>query len=116
VFAQDVMVANKVSSGLAAGRYQAVFATDRHVYYLGEPKALLMPNGARVNGGIALPRDGGEACHLFIQVGDDSAYTRELGMGLIVNQIARMEAGRIREFKDDAACAGFLPSVQVVEG
>ena len=54
VLEADVMVANKVSSGLAKGSYQAVFQSKDHVYYLGEPGALLMPNGTRVNGGIAL--------------------------------------------------------------
>jgi hypothetical protein len=113
---QDAMIANKVSSGLAAGRYEAVFQTAQHVYYLGPPKALIMPNGTRVNGGIALPRAAaGTNCHLFIQIGDDSQAVRDMRMGLVVSQLAKLEAGRIREFQDDPACAPFLDVVRVTE-
>lgn len=50
------MVTNKVSSGLPKGSCQAAIQSKNNVYYLGELGALLMPNGARVNGGIALPK------------------------------------------------------------
>ncbi|GAB3752722.1 hypothetical protein [Lysobacter olei] len=114
-FVEDVLVANKVSAGLAKGRYQAVFEGPEHVYYLGEPKALIMPNGVRVNGGIALPKPGATVgCHLFIQIGDDSKAVRDAGMGVVISALARMEAGRIREFKKDSACGGFMPHIAVV--
>lgn len=114
-FVEDVLVANKVSAGLAKGRYQAVFEGPEHVYYLGEPKALIMPNGVRVNGGIALPKPGATVgCHLFIQIGDDAKAVRDAGMGVVISALARMEAGRIREFKKDPACAGFNAHINVV--
>ncbi len=116
-FAEDVMVANKVSAGLAAGRYVAAFASATHVFYLGPPKSLIMPNGVRVNGGIALPKSPGDpACHLFIQIGDDSRQVREQGMGVVVAQVAKLEAGSIREFRNDPTCQGFLPRIQLVDG
>lgn len=114
-FAEDVMVANKVSAGLAKGRYQAVFEGPEHVYYLGEPKALIMPNGVRVNGGIALPKAASTAgCHLFIQIGDDSKQVRDAGMGVVIAALARMETGRIREFRKDPTCSGLMPYINVV--
>lgn len=116
VLEQDVLLANKVSSGLVAGRYEAVFQNAQFVYYLGPSKALLMPNGTRVNGGIALPKTaGGPTCHLFIQIGDDSQAVRDMHMGLVVTQLAKLEAGRIREFRDDPTCAPYLERIRVVE-
>lgn len=116
VFEEDVMVANKVSAGLAKGRYQAVFQSREHVYYLGEPGALPMPNGVRVNGGIALAKSGDRSCHLFIQIGDDSRAVREAGMGPVVAALARLESGRIREFRDDPACSAFIDHIRVQPG
>jgi len=116
-FTGDVLVANKVSSGLAAGRYVAAFASDTHVFYLGPPKALIMANGTRVNGGIALPKTAGDtSCYLFIQIGDDSQQVREQGMGVVAAQVAKLEAGSIREFRNDPMCQGFLPRIQLVDG
>ena len=115
VLEADVMVANKVSSGLAKGSYQAVFQSKDHVYYLGEPGALLMPNGTRVNGGIALPKDAlAPPCHLFIQIGDDSEQARDMRLGSLVAALARLEEGRIREFKKDPACTEFMTKISVV--
>lgn len=112
----DVVVANKVSSGLAKGSYQAVFQSKDHVYYLGEPGALLMPNGTRVNGGIALPKHAlAPPCHLFIQIGDDSEQARDMRLGSLVAALARLEEGRIREFKKDPACIEFMAKIAVVD-
>lgn len=117
VFESDVRVANKLSSGLAKGRYQAVFESTDHMYYLGEPASLLMPNGARIGGGIALPKaDSSKGCHLFIRIGDDSHDVRRNGMGLVVSELAKLEEGRIREFKDDPSCSGFMDHIHVVSG
>ncbi|KRA46509.1 hypothetical protein [Pseudoxanthomonas sp. Root630] len=115
VLEADVMMANKVSSGLAKGSYQAVFQSKDHIYYLGEPGALLMPNGTRVNGGIALPKHAlAPPCHLFIQIGDDSERARDMRLGALVVALARLEKGRIREFKEDPACIGFMTRIAVV--
>lgn len=117
VFQDDVMVANKVSSGLAKGTYRSVFESADHTYYLGEPKALIMPNGVRVSGGIALPKAGSShGCHIFIQVGDDSAIVREQEGGALVAELAKLEAGRIREFKNDPTCSGFITRIQLIDG
>lgn len=115
VLEADVMMANKVSSGLAKGSYQAVFQSKDHIYYLGEPGALLMPNGTRVNGGIALPKHAlAPPCHLFIQIGDDSEQARDMRLGALVVALTRLEKGRIREFKKDPACIGFMTRIAVV--
>lgn len=115
VLDEDTMIANKVSSGLAAGRYEAVFQDEHRTYFLGPPQALLMPNQTRVNGGIALPKSTSDrTCHLFIQVGDDSQAVRDMRMGLVVEQIAKLEAGRIREFKDDPACTPYLDRIHLI--
>lgn len=116
VLEQDTMVANKVTSGLAKGRYQAVFQKNGLTYYLGEPKSLIMPNGVRVNGGIAVPAGEAGACHLFIQVGDDSEIIREQGGGILIAELSKLETGRIREFPGDPACAGFYPHITLAEG
>jgi hypothetical protein len=114
VLEQDTMVTNKISSGLAKGRYQAVFQKNGLTYYLGEPKSLIMPNGVRVNGGIALPAEKSGECHMFIQVGDDSEVIRAENGGELIAQLSKLEAGRIREFPGDPACAGFYPHVMIV--
>ena len=114
VLAQDAMVANKVSSGLAKGRYQAVFQKSGLTYYLGEPKSLIMPNGVRVNGGIALPANKDGDCHVFIQVGDDSEIIRAQDGGELIAQLSKLETGRIREFPGDPGCRGFYPLLTVV--
>lgn len=114
VLEQDTMVTNKVSSGLAKGRYQAVFQKNGLTYYLGEPKSLILPSGVRVNGGIALPPGNAGACHLFIQIGDDSEIIREQNGGVLIAELSKLEAGRIREFPNDPACSGFYPHLAVV--
>ena len=115
VLQQDTMVTNKVSSGLAKGRYQAVFQKNGLTYYLGEPKSLILPNGVRVNGGSPLPPANDGACHLFIQIGDDSEIIRQEKGGLLIAELSKLEAGRIREFPNDPACSGFYPYVKRVQ-
>jgi hypothetical protein len=91
VLEADVMVTNKVSSGLPKGSCQAAIRSKNNVYYLGELGALLMPNGARVNGGIALPKHAlAPPCHLFIQIGDDSEQARGMRLGALVVALARL--------------------------
>ena len=114
VLEQDTMVTNKISSGLAKGRYQAVFQKNGLTYYLGEPKSLIMPNGVRVNGGVAVPAGKVGDCHMFIQVGDDSEIIRAENGGELIAQLSKLEAGRIREFPGDPACAGFYPYLDIV--
>lgn len=116
VLEADVMVTNKVSSGLPKGSCQAAIQSKNNVYYLGELGALLMPNGARVNGGIALPKHAlAPPCHLFVQIGDDSEQSRDMRLGALVAALARLEKGRIREYKKDSACIGFMKKIAVVD-
>lgn len=113
--AQDLSMPNKLNATLTKGRYQAVFQSKDHVFYLGAPKALQLGNGPHVSGGIALPKpDSKLSCHMFIQIGDDSKEVREQGMGPIVAALAKAEAGRIREFKKDPNCAGLMPHIQII--
>lgn len=37
-------------------------------------------------------------------------------MGALVVALSRPEKGRIREFKKDPACAGFMENIAVVDG
>jgi hypothetical protein len=115
VFSQDVMIKNKLSSGLAKGSYQAAFESESHVYYLGEAKSLILNDTLRINGGIALPKPSSNiGCHLFLQVGDDSEYLRTQGMGVLIVQLAKLEEGNIREFKNDPECHKFMPLIELI--
>jgi hypothetical protein len=112
VLTEDAEFPNKIAKALGSGRYSSIFAKNGITYYLGEPKALIMPNGVRVNGGIAIDAALSN-CHLFIQVGDDSKILQEQGAGVVVSQLAKLEAGRIRDFPNDAACKAVLPKIAI---
>lgn len=116
VLEQDVMVQTKIAAGLAKGTYRSIFESSESIYYLGESKALILNPKTRVNGGIAISKHASNpVCHLFIQIGDDSEEVRSMGMGPVVSQLAKLEAGRIREFKNDPSCQPLLPYAHVVK-
>ena len=90
------------------------FQSSDHVYYLGEPGTLIMPNRTRVNGGIAVAKtEDKPTCHLFIQIRDDSGQVRDMRMGALVAEFASLEKDRIREFKSDRGSSELLSDIEV---
>ena len=83
-----------IVNGLAKGRYVAIFEDRSYVYYVGEGDCVLP---FKDRGGIAIAKDGSTP-RLWVYIRDSSDAIYEQGGGVIISQLSKLEAGRIRIF------------------
>lgn len=83
-----------VVNGLSKGRYVAIFEDRSYVYYVGEGECVLP---FKDRGGIAIAKDGA-APRLWVYIRDSSDAIDKQGGGIVISQLSKLEAGRIRIF------------------